>query len=184
MLFKVESKYVDDVTFLTEKVLNSKQQEIEQWIKDRQQISIEDPDYLLEPMEEEFDWGIDVSFNVKLSSAGIPEKATDGSFIFEDVNVGGDLLHFIAFCFQEGELVLVRECYREAHSYVEHNATPAIHIKQSQNDSGFDIGKWRKYIERKYNIFPPELDEGFVKLFNCGVYVTGGLVISNHIKQQ
>jgi hypothetical protein len=125
-------------------------------------------------------WGIDVDTVADFTSEhdGASVKTTRGALVldYDCFEVSGSALHFIAFCFQERELLPSPNFFKTEEQRKRYNLdSPDLSRVCYDDDYVFDLAEWREYIKNKYHILPPKLDEGFKELLEYGVLVTGGL---------
>ena len=103
---------------------------------------------------------LSVKAKVRFLVDGTVERTPDGKINIEKIKCEGNLVHFLAFCLQEGELHYSSKCNRRCTNYyVCSLRTPHGMLKKNGSNRIFiDVSEWRQYIERKYNILAPRFD--------------------------
>ncbi|MDR1754185.1 MAG: hypothetical protein LBR74_04675 [Eubacterium sp.] len=174
MLRKVEKKYVDDITAMLKKWVDTEYQE---------DIQADIENGLANFDRELHDFGLWAKADITRLPDGTPEKTPDGRYVLENFIVGGDMLLFYAFCLQEGELKIA-EFYQTDENREHYSGETAHMYIGDSDDSGVrtdcdcSIREWREYIRDKYRIMPPALGNAFVGLTRNFFYLTGGLAFA------
>lgn len=149
MLQNVEKRYVEEVVSIMKTIVNGPLKLlIEAYVTDGIPDGIE-VDFLPE---------LTVMASVQTHAGKTAAKTASDEFIFTRFEVNGAMVHFLAFCLQESELLYRSECQKCKKRGHCPNKSPDIHLGSEFISNRIEVSEWREYIKDKYHVLPPVFD--------------------------